>query len=281
MPSLAALVLASIALAPAQASGPHLYHMVVGAERKITLQGEPYVPREGDLFLMDDHNRLVQRFFEMVGSGAPLHVTIVFRRPDGRLALLEAGPNCVYKVFLLDLEPRLRDYDGTILVRRLKTPLTEEQSRRLTDFASAQEGKGYALFRLALQGTPCRPRGPLRTALFGKTVLDRDRWTCSEITAAALVAAGLLDGKRYPANSMYPRDFAYDETYDLRTLYDEPGLWRPNNRLPLTDGVIRVSPAQDHGAPVIGQPLPMAEGGIARKVFGLSGQPGFHAHRGR
>ena len=87
----------------------------------------------------------------------------------------------------------------------MKTPLGPEQAEKLTQFSQAQEGKSYSWMRLLMQGTPARPRGPFRKWCFGKTCLDRDRWTCGELTAAAATTAGILDPKVHFANAMYPR----------------------------------------------------------------------------
>lgn len=201
---------------------------------------EPYVPRAGDLVLFDDGNKLAHMLYRFSGSGGPLHAAIIFRRPDGRPALLEAGPNLNPKVFVLDVEPRLHSYDGTVLVRRLKEPLTPEQSAHLTQFALAQEGKSYSLVRLALQVTPFRCRGPVRTYLFGRTALDRRSWICGELTGAAATAAGVLNNKKYFANAMYPRDFAYDEAYDLSPYYGPPALWYPRPQLEMIGDSIRL-----------------------------------------
>jgi hypothetical protein len=103
--------------------------------------------------------------------------------------------------------------------------LTPEQSAALTCFALAQEGKKFAVGRLALQITPFRCRLGLRHWLFARTCLDRNRWICSENVVAAATVAGLLDPRVHCANAMYPRDLAYDEHYDLSAAYHEPVLW--------------------------------------------------------
>jgi len=218
----------------------YLYKMISGPNHAITLQGEPYTPQEGDLILFDDHNKFVHLLYELRGTGGPLHTAIVFKRADGTPAILEAGPNLTPKVFVLEVEPRLHDFYGTILIRRLKKPLTPEQSAHLTQFALAQENKHYSLVRLALQVTPFRPRGPFRTTCFGRTCLDRNRWTCSELTAAAATAAGVLSQKRFCANGMYPRDLCYDEKFDLSPFYDDPALWYHQAQLEMDGNAIRL-----------------------------------------
>jgi len=144
------------------------------------------------------------------------------------------------KVFNFELEPRLHKFDGTILVRRLRQPLSEEQERRMADFAQAQEGKRYAIGRLALQGTPFRPRGTLLAPILGRTVVDRDRWICSELVVASLVVAGVFDADDYPANLMYPRDLCYDERFDLSPRFETPAMWYPRPELEYGGTGIRV-----------------------------------------
>src|SRR5262245_61333898 len=114
-------------------------------------RGERYRARAGDILLFDDHSTLTAKIYRLVGTDGPLHAAVVFRRKDGSLATLEAGTNAVMKVFNFDLQPRLHKFDGTILVRRLHQPLTEDQEHRMEEFAVAQEGKRYAIGRLALQ----------------------------------------------------------------------------------------------------------------------------------
>lgn len=203
-------------------------------------RGERYRPRSGDILLFDDHSALTAKIYRLVGTDAPLHAAVVFRRKDGTLATLEAGTNAVMRVFNFDLRPRLHGFDGTILVRRLHQPLTEDQERRLADFAVAQEGKSYAIGRLALQGTPFRPRGTLLAPILGRTVVDRDRWICSELVVASLVVAGVFNVDDYPANLMYPRDLCYDERFDLSPHFHAPEMWYPRPELEYVGKGIRV-----------------------------------------
>jgi hypothetical protein len=137
---------------------------------------------------------------------------------------LEAGPDCHRQVYLLDLSGRLHSFKGRIWIRSLQCPLTPEQSASLTEFALAQEGKGYPVLRLLGQITPFRARGVVRAQLFGKTAYDRGRWICSELVAAALAYSGIVDPRAMPANATYPRDFMHNRRYDLRR-WDEAALW--------------------------------------------------------
>ncbi len=192
-----------------------------------------YVPREGDLIFYDDHNRAWTALFALAGTGPPLHVGIVVKDRDGALVVLEAGPDDTLWVELLDVGPRLRqfdrDYRGTVTVRRCKRALTREQSAALTKFALAQKGKRYAALRLLQQGTLLRARGPLEPML-AKTHLDRASWICSELTVAAGTVVGLFDPKVVRSNVTYPRDLVDDRKHALGDVWEGPAEWRPSRR---------------------------------------------------
>jgi hypothetical protein len=191
------------------------------------LEVVPYVPHAGDLLLYDEGNPWYHFLYFAARTGPPTHVAVAFERDDGRPALLElVGPTVpAAKVTLVEVGPRLNSYPGAILVRRLAQPLNPVQSACLRSFAQAQAGKDFAFGRMLLQGTVFRTRFGLRRYLFGRTYMDRDRWICSELVAAAITAAGILDPHRCPANAVYPRDLAYDELYDLSDAYRPPVLW--------------------------------------------------------
>jgi len=237
----------------ASPNGSYLFTIRSVKGKNVELLREVYAPSPGDLFLFDDHSVAITALYRLVGTSGPLHSAIALRRPDGTMGLLEAGPNFHLKVFVFPAMQRLHTFSGTILVRRLKTPLSADQSARLTKFSMAQEGKPYSMVRLLAQATPIKPRGDLRKLVLGRTCLDRDSWTCSELTAAAATAAGILDPKVHFANAMYPRDFAYDDVFDLKPYYHEPALWYPRPNLTTT--------ADNHGIQVSfpgnqGKPLP-------------------------
>lgn len=189
-----------------------------------------YEPREGDLVFYDDKHVGWTLLFAYAGTGAPLHMGIVVKKNDGKLAILEAGPDDTVSVKMLDLHKRLRQFNndfkgGTIHIRRCKNELTDEQSKALTKFAEAQDGKRYAVGRLLLQGTALRSRGPVMEKVLGKTVLDRDAWICSELAVAAGTVAKLFDPKVVPSNVPYPRDLVSNERYDLSATWHDAALW--------------------------------------------------------
>ena len=219
----------------------YLFRAKTGADSKIEWQREQYIPREGDLLFFDDHNAFMTRVYKLVGTDSPRHAAIVYRRTDGTLASLEAGANWALKVEAVEVDKRLHGYDGTIQIRRLRKPLSEEQSKKLTEFCTAQEGKSYAIGRIALQVTPLRPRGLLSPVL-GRTSLDRGRWICSELVAAAATAADILSSKDVHANALFPRDLCYDDTVDLTPQYEQPALWYPRGELEFVEDGVRVIP---------------------------------------
>jgi hypothetical protein len=204
-------------------------YLVVPADdaHSCRLETVPYIPQPGDILLFDDENPLYHFLFSLRGAGPPVHVAIAFALPDGRPALLDlTGPTVrAGKVSLLEVMPRLEGYHGVIMVRRLRCPLTPQQSLDLFQFAAAQQGKDFALGRMLLQGTPFNCRCGLRHYFFAGTCMDRTRWLCSELVVAAATAAHILDPKTFPANSIYPGDLAYDQKYDLSGAYQAPVLW--------------------------------------------------------
>jgi hypothetical protein len=197
---------------------------------KIESEVVAYVPREGDLVFYDDRNPAWMVLFAYAGTGPPLHMGMVVKKADGSLAVLEAGPDDSVWVKLLDLDTRLpqfhKDFKGTITIRRCKKELTAEQSKELTKFAKAQEGKRYAVGRLLLQGTSLRSRGPVRELVLGKTTLDRDSWICSELSVAAGTVVKLFDPKVVYANVAYPRDLVDNARYDLSATWHDAAVWQ-------------------------------------------------------
>jgi hypothetical protein len=244
----------STAQPPASAVDCHAAgYLVVPAENphdSCQLTVEPYYPQPGDILLYTHFCRMYTLAFWFVGSDAPYHAAIVIARPDGTPAILEVGPNSHFHVFtdtcIVELLPRLKSYPGAIMVRRPCQPLTPEQSAALTQFALAQEGKKFACGRLFLQATPFCCRSGLRHYLFAGTHLDRERWICSENVVAAATVAGLLDPKVHTANSMYPRDLAYDERYDLSASYHPPVLWVPDPHPHIEGDRVQMPAPEEH-----------------------------------
>jgi hypothetical protein len=192
----------------------------------------PYTPGEGDLIFYDDKNRTWTALFALAGTGPPLHMGIVVKKRDGKLAVLEAGPDDRLWVELLDLPGRLGQFHkdfpgGTITIRRCKKTLSPKQSAALTRFALAQKGKRYAALRLLIQGTPFRARGVM-APLLAKTYKDRDAWICSELAVAAGSIAGLFDPAVVKGNATYPRDLVDNRRYKLSAGWHDAAVWQPS-----------------------------------------------------
>jgi hypothetical protein len=185
------------------------------------VQAEPYVPQPGDIIFFSNPIPVVDYVLYWLAGSAPdpEYCVMVIATADGAPALLECAPDTgpvpVPLVCIAEPYKRMQEYCGSIHVRRLKCPLTPEQSAALTEFATNQKGKPMALLRCAALVTPFNARGSLRSKLFGKTDLHRHAWSCSELTVAAGTVAGLFDPQRHKANTILPHDLFDDKVYDL------------------------------------------------------------------
>lgn len=194
-----------------------------------------YVPRPGDVMLATDRNFFWKVTHDLALAFEPHNSAVVFARRDGSLAILEAGPNDTLWVRSLDMLPHLKEYHdkGPVWIRKRKAPLTAEQSCQLTEFATRQEGKRFALLRLGVQLTPFRHRGPVRTFFVGQPNGDRRKYFCSELVTEALVAAGALDSERARPSATYPHDLFFDQSFNpyinrnlpLVCDWEPPGRW--------------------------------------------------------
>jgi hypothetical protein len=195
----------------------------------------PYLPQPGDIMLRLDHSVFWRVTHYMAFAFDPNGSGIVFARPDGSMAILEAGPCDTLWVRTLDLNSHLKEYTdiGRVWIRKRKVPLTPEQSARLTEFALAKDGKRFALHRLGLQLTPFRTRGPIRTCFMGKPHGDRWSYFCSELVCEACVAAGILDPETTRPSATYPHDLFYGRSWNLfidkhlevNQYWDPPARW--------------------------------------------------------
>ena len=196
------------------ACGSYLYQPAFCIDDVLRGPAEAYLPQPGDIMLRLDHSK--------------------FWRVTHYLALA-FGPNDTLWVGTPDLLPHLQEYAaaGRVWIRKRRVPLTAEQSCRLTAFALAEDGKRFALPRLAGQLTPLRSRGPLRTRFVGRPRGDRASYFCSELVSEACVAAGLLDPERTRPAATYPRDLFYgrslnpfiDRHLDVNAGWYPPARW--------------------------------------------------------
>lgn len=185
---------------------------------------EVYQPREGDLIFFTNRNLFMFLALGLARTGHPHHAGIVVGDFEGRPALLEAGCITVrgQHVALLDVSRRLHGFvekgdDHIVWVRRVKRPLTPDESARLSGFAWSQLGKPYAsCLRLALIALPGHPGGGCRPG--------QGDWYCSELAAAALFAAGLWPAPAPPAH-VVPADLFFGRAPDC--LWEPPARWTP------------------------------------------------------
>jgi hypothetical protein len=194
-----------------------------------------YLPQPGDVMLATDKNLFWKVTHDLAFAFEPHNSAIVVARRDGRLALLEAGPNDTISIGLSDMLPHLKKYadKGPAWIRKHKAPLTTEQSACLTEFAERQCGKRFALGRLGVQLTPFRDRGPFRTAFMGKPHGDRRSYYCSELVLEACVAAGLVDRETTRPSASYPHDLFFDRSHNryinkhmpLEPDWEPPARW--------------------------------------------------------
>jgi hypothetical protein len=195
--------------------GSYLYQPAYCLDECLRGPTTPYVPQPGDVMLATDNKFFWKLTHNLAGTGHPHHTGVVFARPDGSLAVLEAGPHDTIHINNLDWYPHFCEYEqkGRIWIRQRKVPLTPEQSCRLTEFALAQEGKFFALARLGKQLTVFRSRGPIRTEFMGQPHgPDRRSFYCSELAIEALVAAGAVDAEIARPAATYPRDLFFDHS---------------------------------------------------------------------
>lgn len=196
----------------------------------------PYAPQPGDIVLSTDTSTFWLVMHNLAGTSHPTHSMIVFAYPDGSLGILEGGPHDTLKCRVLDTLAHMLSYEGEgrVWVRRRAVPLTPEQSARLTEFALAADGRRFALGRLAVQLTPLRTRGPVKTAFVGQPHgLDRNSFFCSELVVEACAYAGLLDPATARPSATYPRDLYMDASLNpylnrhlkLAPCWDPPARW--------------------------------------------------------
>jgi hypothetical protein len=221
---------------PPPVCGSYLYQPAFCIDWELREPAEAYVPQPGDIMLRLDKSTFWRVTHYMAFAFDPNGSGMVVARPDGSLAVLEAGPNDTLWVRTLDMLPHLKEYadEGRVWIRRRCVPLTPDQSARLTEFAMAVDGKHFALWRLAGQLTIFRSRGPIRTYFIGAPRgSGRRDYYCCELVFEACVYAGLLDAKRTRPCATNPRDLFYgrsinlfiDQHLDINAWWYPPARW--------------------------------------------------------
>jgi hypothetical protein len=238
----------------------YLYQPTFCIDHKFRYPARPYLPQPGDIYLSTEDQWMLARVGHKVArSGAPHHSGVVFQRPDGRMALLEGGPENTLYIRALDLIPTLRKYYTyeRVWIRQRKIPLTCEQSRRLTTFAMAHADTSFGVVRMVMEGGPFRKKGYIRSRFIGRPdsanfdpndplASKTHRYYCSELATEALVAAQLLDPVTTRPPSMYPREL-YMGTSDIPYVrrHLDMTAWLPPSRwtaFPGTEPALRELP---------------------------------------
>lgn len=174
----------------------------------------------GDLVIFQTSNIAWNVFGPLLLCGSASHAGIAVARPDGGVVILET-PVIGAKVALLDPCPRIEEYKGRVWTRRRITPLTPEQSEKLTSFAWTQAGKKYDYLGLA-----CLPvKMPFRM-LPGSSESGKhpSRFFCSELVLTACIEAGLIDGRKVHPGGAAPEDLRSDMYLDLSSGWHTPVL---------------------------------------------------------
>jgi hypothetical protein len=203
----------------------------------------PYKPQAGDLMFSADGSRFWLCMHHLAGTSHPTHSAIAFQRSDGTMAILEAGPHDTLRINTMDAIPHLRSYEeeGRVWIRRRAVPLSDDQSKKLTEFAEKQDGKRFAICRLGQQLTILRMRGPVRTYWMGKpNGPERSSFYCAELVMEALVAAGAVDAETARPAATYPRDLFMDASLNpylnkhlkLAPCWDPPARWTSGEPIP-------------------------------------------------
>jgi hypothetical protein len=196
------------------AEGSYLYQPAYCLDKILRGSAEPYALQPGDIVFSTDYNPVWEVLFRLAGTGHPHHSGIVFAKPDGQIAILEAGPHDTLYVEVLEALPHLRSCEalGSVWIRKRRTPLTADQAERLTTFAMSQSKHRFAMARLGGQLTPFRSRGPIRTQWMGGPHGERSSYFCCELLMETCVAAGLVDPITTRPAATYPSDVFFDRS---------------------------------------------------------------------
>ncbi len=148
----------------------------------------PWVPQEGDIVLMSHRGERQSWVYHIGRSGHPFHAALIIRQATGNLTMLEAGGSEDMRVTQLPIGYRMGKYfqyhDSPVAwVRRIKRPVTPEQSVRMARFGNTQLGKPFAsAWRMWPMVLPTRPMPSTRP--------DQSSWYCSELVLETLFTAG-------------------------------------------------------------------------------------------
>jgi hypothetical protein len=221
---------------------------------------DPYVPQPGDIFLATDRAYWSRVGHLLCGGKGVHHSGIVFARPDGTMAVIEAGPFNSTLIEVMDPYEHMANHIGAgdkVWIRRRRVPLTPAESAALTAFLTEQHGKRFATWRMLAQVTPLRCRGRFRTRWLGKPHGDRESYYCAELVVESLAAVGLVDPETARPSAMYPRDLFFgrssnpfiNEHLDLEPGWYPPARWFPSVQCVPPTAIQNVANAEPTSAP--------------------------------
>ena len=221
---------------PAEAPGGYLYQPATDLRTVPRSPAVKYEPKAGDILLLSDPDPLFNVLYVLARSGKPGHCAIVVTMPDGRPGVLESGFSFTPFTRVTPLDYCINLYAGHIWVRQRQTPLTPDQDRQLTEFATMAEGGRYNLPGFAAQLTLFRARNPVVTRFVGKPVGPGHEYVCVQIVVEALAHTGLIDAKTARPKATYAQDLFYDRSRNpyidrhpplAGRGWGEPQLWTP------------------------------------------------------
>ena len=221
---------------PAEAPAGYLYQPAIDLHTVPRPPAVKYCPKAGDILLLSDPDPLFNVLYVFARSGKPGHSALVVTMPDGRLGVLESGFSFTPWTRLTPLDYAINVYAGYVWVRQREIPLTQEQDRRLTEFAVLADGGEYDFRKFSLQLTLFRSRNPIVTRFCGKPVGPGHKYMCVQIVVEALVYAGLIDAKTARPEATFAQDLFYDRSRNPYIDHHpplagqgwcEPQLWTP------------------------------------------------------
>lgn len=191
--------------------------------------GQAYHPQEGDLVFFSSVSPFYLCVYTLGRTSHPWHVGMIVRDSCGELCVLESGGPADSGVALVPVAHRLCCYlhkrpHRRIWIRRIRCPLTPDQSRCLSCFAQMQNGKRFASwFRMGMMGLPNRPLKP--------TCCDQGRWFCAELVSEAMRYCGLCPAEWLRPEKTSPRDLFTDKV-DISCGWEPAETWSPNSAPP-------------------------------------------------
>jgi hypothetical protein len=123
--------------------------------------------------------------------------TTLSKIPDAKSGVCESG------VQIVEASSRVKsvqDSGGSVMIRKLNTPLNEYQMDKLSEVRKEFSGREYENDTLELFKA-------MYDWKLGKNIPDLSSLFCSEMVAAAFQRMELFDGDYIPANEFTPEDF--------------------------------------------------------------------------